>query len=444
MTAELDDHAVLVSCDTHVGPRLIEDFREYCPSRYLTDFDEFAAATADVRAWWLGADAPGAREAGHYDSLARNRDMENDGVVAEVIFHFSFNGELMPFLPSTFHADTPSDPDLARVGIRIYNEWLADFCDDLPGRRVGLPHIPMWDLEAAVDEAKWLGARGFKGVNFPAMRETLLPYDDVAYEQLWEVCEEHALTLTTHSGAVNPTSMGHQAWLMLEQSGPAARRAIHRMIFSKVFDRHPDLHLVMTEMVGPWQKPLLDEMDSAYRATVQTRERNDTGVLTRNANRGVALANPGKWNGHAVNTLRQAPLDRNPSEYFGVNVFVGASMLAHFEAELAVTHGYVDSIMWGSDYPHPEGLRNPSDTDPATSQFRRALRNTFQNLPAEVVAKMTGQTAIRAYNLDGQLLQQAADAIGAPTIGELRSPPVGELRGSDGTGGLAFRQEAWI
>jgi predicted TIM-barrel fold metal-dependent hydrolase len=80
-------------------------------------------------------------------------------------------------------------------------------------------------------------------------------------------------------------------------------------------------------------------------------------------------------------------LDKLPSEYFGTNVFVGASMLAHFEAELAIEHGYVDSIMWGSDYPHPEGLRNPFDTDPETSQFRRALRNTFQDLPANVIAR---------------------------------------------------------
>jgi predicted TIM-barrel fold metal-dependent hydrolase len=230
---------------------------------------------------------------------------------------------------------------------------------------------------------------------------------------------------------------------MLEVAGPAARRAIHRFIFAKIFDRHPDLKLVMTEMVGPWQQPLMDEMDSAYRATVQNNAKKDTGVLTRNANRGVSLAEPGKWKGYAVNTLKQEPLDTRPSEYFGTNVFIGASMLAHFEAELAIEHGYVDSIMWGSDYPHPEGLRNPADTDPETSQFRRAVRNTFQNLPADQVRGMLGGNAIRCYSLDGALLQAAADQIGAPTVGTLRTPPVGDLVGSGGTGGLAFRTEAW-
>jgi predicted TIM-barrel fold metal-dependent hydrolase len=226
-------------------------------------------------------------------------------------------------------------------------------------------------------------------------------------------------------------------------AGPAARRAIHRFIFAKIFDRHPDLKLVMTEMVGPWQQPLMDEMDSAYRATVQNNAKKDTGVLTRNANRGVSLAEPGKWKGYAVNTLKQEPLDKLPSEYFGSNVFIGASMLAHFEAELAIGHGYVDSIMWGSDYPHPEGLRNPADTDPETSQFRRAVRNTFQNVPGDQIRAMLGGNAIRCYGLDGALLQDAANRIGAPTVAALATPPVGDLVGTGGTGGLAFRTEAW-
>ncbi len=443
MTDLYDKHAVLATCDSHVGPRLVEDLRQYCPQKYLDDFDEFVADTKPVTDWWTSAEAPGALDAGHYDSDARRADMEGDGVVAEVLFHFSFNGQLLPFIPSFISADNPNDPELAAVGTRIYNRWLADFCNALPGRRVGLAHLPLWDLDLAVKEAEWAAANGLKGINFPAMRDTLLAYDSPDYEPLWQVCAANQLALTTHSGAVSPTSMSHQAWLMLEVAGPAARRAIHRLIFSKAFDRHPDLKLVMTEQVGPWQQPLMEEMDSAYRATVQNNSKKDTGAMTRNANRGVSLTNPGRWNGHAVNTLRQEPLDRLPSEYFGRNVFVGASMLAHFEAELAIEHGYSSSIMWGSDYPHPEGLRNPFDTDAETSQFRRALRNTFQNLPAEVISAMTGENIARCYNLDFDLLQATADAISAPTIGVLATPPVGELVGRNGTGGLAFRHEQW-
>ena len=35
-------HAVVASCDSHVGPLLKEQLRPYCPKRYLDQFDDFA------------------------------------------------------------------------------------------------------------------------------------------------------------------------------------------------------------------------------------------------------------------------------------------------------------------------------------------------------------------------------------------------------------------
>src|SRR5438105_2248893 len=32
---------IVVSCDTHAGPRLKEDLRPYCPEKYLEQFDDF-------------------------------------------------------------------------------------------------------------------------------------------------------------------------------------------------------------------------------------------------------------------------------------------------------------------------------------------------------------------------------------------------------------------
>jgi hypothetical protein len=41
---------VVVSNDTHIGPRLVEDLRDYCPARHLDDFDRFAVSTAGNKA----------------------------------------------------------------------------------------------------------------------------------------------------------------------------------------------------------------------------------------------------------------------------------------------------------------------------------------------------------------------------------------------------------
>ena len=32
---------IVVSSDCHIGPRLVEDLRPYCPKEYLDDFDAF-------------------------------------------------------------------------------------------------------------------------------------------------------------------------------------------------------------------------------------------------------------------------------------------------------------------------------------------------------------------------------------------------------------------
>ena len=38
--------AVVVSCDSHVGPNLVEHLRPYCPKKYLEAFDDDVAAQA--------------------------------------------------------------------------------------------------------------------------------------------------------------------------------------------------------------------------------------------------------------------------------------------------------------------------------------------------------------------------------------------------------------
>jgi hypothetical protein len=82
---------VIVSNDTHVGPRLVEDLRPYCPSRHLDDFDRFAEASAQEKAAaasMLGGsgylDHPNLRTPGHHDPAARLADYDHDGVAPKL------------------------------------------------------------------------------------------------------------------------------------------------------------------------------------------------------------------------------------------------------------------------------------------------------------------------------------------------------------------------
>src|SRR5580765_5491988 len=107
-----NQNIVVVSADNHVGPLLNEQLRAYCPRKHRRDFDEFAEQdrayrravfeTAPEQFYRLptGEWAHGGRNqqsAGHYDVHARLRDMDFDGITAEVIFHGSTNDEPMPF-----------------------------------------------------------------------------------------------------------------------------------------------------------------------------------------------------------------------------------------------------------------------------------------------------------------------------------------------------------
>jgi hypothetical protein len=153
------DPLMIISADCHIGPRLVEDLRPYCPQRLLDAFDEYVAATDRSEGRYVAESDVGAgalwqvrnqRTTGHHDPVARRRDLDFEGVAAEVLFHGSQNNQPIPFQSSML--GPPDDPQLAAAGIRIYNRWLADVCAAPPHRHIGLAHVPLWDLDASVAE----------------------------------------------------------------------------------------------------------------------------------------------------------------------------------------------------------------------------------------------------------------------------------------------------
>ncbi|HEU5319808.1 MAG TPA: hypothetical protein VFX28_03345, partial [Methylomirabilota bacterium] len=74
------------------------------------------------------------------DPHLRIKDMELDGVQAEVIF-----GILGA-------ATRLNDHEAAKEMFRIYNDWLKDFCRHYPDQQIGLACLPYGDIDAAVQE----------------------------------------------------------------------------------------------------------------------------------------------------------------------------------------------------------------------------------------------------------------------------------------------------
>ena len=80
-----------------------------------------------------------------------------------------------------------NDPEAAVEVMRIYNEWLADFCSAHPDRFAGLASIPNNPIEAAIAEVERVAKRGgLRGLDI-ANSSDLKPLWDPYWNPLWEV-----------------------------------------------------------------------------------------------------------------------------------------------------------------------------------------------------------------------------------------------------------------
>ncbi len=422
---------VIVSCDTHIGPRLGEDLRPYCPKELLSDFDAYAAtlqenrekaAAAKKRVSFggkeMGADwgvrLDNLQTPGHFDMHARLRDFDEDGVAAEVVFHDSQNGEPVPFQTDTLlmrAANIEQDFDLLKAGQHMYNQWLADQCSIEPERHIGLMHLPMWDIDAAIAELEWARSVGLKGINFPTPKIFLEPYNSPAWDPFFSACEDLGVTLCNHggAGASGGAFPGAMSIAKFEISMMARICPMDQLVFGGVFERHPGLKLVLTESPGTWWNFVLKEMDSIYLTDCMS-----------------------------YGPTERERVPRLPSEYAAEQVFIGASFHSRFEAEDAIENGYEDRVIWGSDYPHFEGTWQFDAEGPNGEPMTwAALRFHYAGLPGDKVRQFLGGNSLAAYDFDGEALAAVAARINAPSVDDLNSVSVDER--PVGSGHLAFR-----
>jgi predicted TIM-barrel fold metal-dependent hydrolase len=341
---------------------------------------------------------------GGHDAHARLRDMDRDGVAGEVIYHGLNSGKVYPLPWGGIIGAATSDyeNELIGLGRHLYNAWLVDFCSVEPERRAGLAQLPMWDPAAAADELEWAADRGLRGVNFPRLQAGVPRYNNPAWERLWSICEERSLPLSTHTqsdapptmnatrSVLDPSHPGSDIIAALEErEGPVTdiltgtRRGLRDMVFGGVFERHPELTMVITENVLLWWAMEMKEMDEAARA---------------------------------------AGLPNLPSEYCARQLFVGATALSPYEVEDALAEGYATQLLWGSDYPHPEGVWHLPRYEDEPSYSKLSLRDSLHGLEPDLAAGIAGETAARIHGLDVDALRTVAGRIGALTFGELAEP----------------------
>src|SRR5437762_104016 len=121
------------------------------------------------------------------DPELRLGDQDRDGVQAEVLYGI---------LGTTRRLN---DAEAAVEVMRVYNEWLADFCDAHPDRYAGLASIPNHPVEAAVEEVKRVAKRGgVRGLDV-ANSLDMAPLWDPLWTPLWDVVSDSRLPVHFHT-----------------------------------------------------------------------------------------------------------------------------------------------------------------------------------------------------------------------------------------------------
>ena len=284
------------------------------------------------------------------DPALRIEDQDRDGIQAEVLFGILGAGQRL------------NDPAAATEMMRIYNDWLADFCDTRPERFAGLASIPNHDMAAASAEIERVVKRGaLRGLEI-ANSLDMKPLFDPDWDPLWQAVGESGLPLHFHTiGSKRPDfesmaplqgRQAHAVYITGFQLGMA--RILMEIVYSGVLETYPALQIVIAESGIGWIPYLLERMDMEW------EEQYKDLTLTMKPSH--------YWHRQCRATYQ--------SDQIGLRLL---DILGE------------DNIMWGSDFPHPDGLW------PDSQAF---IEKEPGHLPEATRHKIVCANAARLYGFD--------------------------------------------
>ena len=285
------------------------------------------------------------RPPGANDPHARLLDLDDEGIWSELIF---------PSLGLWLYLIV--DAELARESARVYNDWLiSEFCAVSP-RFVPIALVPVVSIDDAVAEVERVAKLGYQGVNIPATPPS--PYNSEEYDRLWAAVQDAGMNLCFHVGTgsdpIVARGLGGAVLNYTETFFPP-QRAVAQLVASGVLDRHMSLQVVVIEGGASWLPGLMERMDEGYRQHQRFVRPKLTGLPSEIVTRQI----------HAT--------------------------FQHDRALLETLHiTGVESVMWGSDYPHLEGTWPNSQA---------ALDEIFAGVDDNVRTAVAGGTMAKLFTL---------------------------------------------
>ncbi len=269
---------------------------------------------------------------------------------------------MWPTLASLIEERLRDDPIAIHTVIHALNQWMHEhWTFNYDERIFPVPIITMPILDQAIEELEWVLERGARIIlvrpapvpGFMASRSMALP----EFDPFWQRVVDADIVVGMHA-----SDSGYQRYInewegvrdgefLPFKSGSgfaaivsSAHRAIEDTMASVVghglCTRFPTIKIVPVENGSAWVRPLIDHMEQAYESAPQLFDEHPVEVLKRNV-----------W----VHPFHE-------DDPIGLVEVMGA-----------------DHVVFGSDYPHPEGM-----ADPIT------FVDDLEGLPPEDIAKIMG------------------------------------------------------
>ncbi len=281
---------------------------------------------------------------------------------------------LVPSFGLAFEADCRDDPKAAAANVRAFNRFIEDDWGYSYQDRIICPAaISLFDRDRAVEELERVLEAGARLLLLRAGPLYDRSPADPWFDPFWSRVNEAKIPVALHIGisGYNPVvgaMWGEDPDVSEAEMSPFmyyscfGKRPIMDtvacFIFHNLFGRFPDLRMLSIENGCSWIPGLLSDMDKSARVTVSTQGAKRT-----------------KWIG--------GPLTDTPSNLFKQHFYV-CPFFEESVPDLVDWIG-VDHVLFGSDWPHPEGVREPLDfledcAGLSEAQIRKIMRDNNASL----------------------------------------------------------------
>ena len=298
------------------------------------------------------------------DPKLRIADQDLDGVDAEVIYGLlgvagtSGSGLMRGEGTEGYGIH---DLEVLRTVYEIYNEWLAGFCKSTPGRFAGVASLSNHDPALAAAQLRRAAESGLRGAEINTATAVRPIYQD-EWDVLWAAAAECEMPISFHTlGTSFRQPEGPSAekydWvangLLLALFQLSGAEFLSSIIYSGACERHPNFKFVLGECGIGWIPYVLHRMDDEF------------------------------------DRMPELKLSLKPSEYWrrqGHSTF----QIEPVTPEIVSRVGE-DNIMWGSDYPHGDGVFPDS---------QQVIQDHMGELDERVRKKIICDNAARLYRFE--------------------------------------------